>query len=163
MTDLYVSISPQEVATLINKTIINYSITGELIDEYVTATDNGATVIVQVYEKHYARVENRLTLTVVIDNMSGKTHIHAIGGGGGQGCRYLHCLCPAGESGSLPGGGSHRGSSDGHGLEGRGDRKSCPFLPRHQRCQQAYRRFRQQEGSVRPEPLSVHLPPGDGR
>jgi hypothetical protein len=85
MTDLYVSISPQEVATLINKTIINYSITGELIDEYVTATDNGATVIVQVYEKHYARVENRLTLTVVIDNMSGKTHIHAIGGGGGQG------------------------------------------------------------------------------
>ncbi len=85
MTDLYVSISPQEVAQLINKTIVNNSITGELIDEYATTAENGATVIVQVYEKHYYRAGNRLTLTVVIDDISGKTHIHAIGAGGGQG------------------------------------------------------------------------------
>lgn len=85
MTDLYVSISPDEVAKLINKTIVNNSITGELIDEYIAETDNGTKVIVQVYEKHYYRAGNRLTLTVVIDDVSGKTHIHAIGGGGGQG------------------------------------------------------------------------------
>ncbi len=85
MTNLYVSISPNEVAKLITDTIVNNSITGELIDEYVTDTDNGKTVIVQIYEKHYYRAGNRLTLTVVIDNLSGRTHIHAIGGGGGQG------------------------------------------------------------------------------
>jgi hypothetical protein len=85
MTNLYVSISPTEVAKLINKTIVNNSITGELIDEYVTDTSNGTMIIVQVYEKHYYRAGNRLTLTIVIDDVSGKTHIHAIGGGGGQG------------------------------------------------------------------------------
>ncbi len=85
MTNLYVSISPNEVAKLLNDTIINNSVTGELIDEYVTATDNDKLVIVQVYEKHYYRAGNRLTLTVMIDNLSGRTHIHAIGGGGGQG------------------------------------------------------------------------------
>ncbi len=85
MTNLYVSISPNEVAKLIADTIVNNSVTGELIDEYVTHTDNDKTVIVQIYEKHYYRAGNRLTLTVVIDNLSGRTHIHAIGGGGGQG------------------------------------------------------------------------------
>lgn len=85
MTDLYVSISPIEVAKLINNTIVNGSITGELIDEYVTDADNGTMVIVQVYEKHYYRAGNRLTLTVVIDNLTDRTHIHATGGGGGQG------------------------------------------------------------------------------
>lgn len=85
MTNLYVSIPPDEVAKLIANVIVNNSITGELIDEYRTDTGNGTMLIVQVYEKHYYRAGNRLTLTVVIDNLSGKTHIHAIGGGGGQG------------------------------------------------------------------------------
>ena len=85
MVNLYVSISPKETAKLINDTITNNSVTGELIDEYVNDISNDTNVIVQVYEKHYYRAGNRLTLTVVIDNVSGKTHIHAISGGGGQG------------------------------------------------------------------------------
>ena len=84
MVNLYVSISPEETAKLINDTINNSSVTGELIDEYVRDTENGTTVIVQIYEKYYYRVDNRLTLTVVIDNVSGRTHIHAISGGGGE-------------------------------------------------------------------------------
>lgn len=85
MTDFYVSISPQEAVELLNRHIVNGSITGELIDQYTNTTDNGAEVIVLVYEKHYYRAGNRLTLTIVIDNLSGKTHIHSAGGGGGQG------------------------------------------------------------------------------
>ncbi len=85
MTNLYVSISPKEVAKLLTDTIINNSIKVELIDEYITDTGNDTMVIVQVYEKHYIRAENRLTLTVVIDDITGKTHIHAISGGGGKG------------------------------------------------------------------------------
>lgn len=85
MTDFYVSIAPQEVVELLNRHIVNGSITGELIDQYTRVTNNGAEVTVLVYEKHYYRAGNRLTLTVVVDNLSGKTHIHSSGGGGGQG------------------------------------------------------------------------------
>ena len=84
MTNLYVSISPQEAANRINDAVTNNSVTGELIDEYVITTDSETVTIVQVYEKLFLRAENRLTLTVVIDNASGRTHIHAISGGGGQ-------------------------------------------------------------------------------
>ncbi len=84
MTNLYVSISPKETAKQIHDTIINDSVTGELIDEYVTDMGNGTEVIIQVYEKFYLRAENRLTLTIIIDNVTGKTHIHAISGGGGE-------------------------------------------------------------------------------
>ena len=85
MTDFNVSVSPSEAAELINHYIVNGSITGVLIDEYVNDNNDGKTVIVQVYEKHYYRAGNRLTLTVVIDNIDDKTHIHVTGGGGGQG------------------------------------------------------------------------------
>lgn len=85
MTDFNVSVSPREAADLINRYIVNGSITGELIDEYINDNNDGKAVIVQVYEKHYYRAGNRLTLTVVIDNIDNMTHIHVIGGGGGQG------------------------------------------------------------------------------
>ncbi len=85
MVNLYVSISPQETEKLITSTIVEGSITGELIDKYTKDAENGASVIVLVFDKHYYRVGNRLTLTIVIDNIDGKTHIHAIGGGGGEG------------------------------------------------------------------------------
>ncbi len=85
MQDFDVRISPQETMRIINKAIVNGSITGECIDEYVNDMGNGTMVAVMVFEKHYYRAGNRLTLTVVIENLSGVTHIHTAGGGGGQG------------------------------------------------------------------------------
>ena len=85
MVNLFVSVSPQEAEELITETIVNGSITGELIDKYTKNAENGTSVAVLVFDKHYYRVGNRLTLTVTIDNLDGKTHIHAIGGGGGEG------------------------------------------------------------------------------
>ena len=85
MVNLYVSTSPQDTEELITNTIIDGSVTGELIDKYIKFNENGTSIIVLVFEKHYYRAGNRLTLTVVIDNLDGKTHIHAIGGGGGEG------------------------------------------------------------------------------
>ena len=43
--------------------------------------------MVLVYEKHYWRAGNRLTLTVVLDDFAGTdvTQVHCAGGGGGEG------------------------------------------------------------------------------
>lgn len=85
MTDFYVSVSPDEAIDLVDNAVINGSITGQKIDEYVSDMGNGTKLTVSVYEKHYYRAGNRLTLTVVADNLRGATHIHTISGGGGQG------------------------------------------------------------------------------
>ena len=61
------------------------SITGELIDHYVVSHPEGGRCVVAVYEKHYYRAGNRLTLTVILDNFTGKTRVHCISGGGGEG------------------------------------------------------------------------------
>ena len=83
MTNFDVSIPPREAIEIIDNEIVNGSITGEKIDEFVRQIDD-KTITVIVYEKHYLRAENRLTLTVVVDNLHGATHIHLVGGGGGQ-------------------------------------------------------------------------------
>lgn len=85
MQDFNVSISPREAMKIIDNEIVNGSITGEQIDEYINDMGNGTMVAVMVYEKHYYRASNRLTLTVVVDNLRGTTHIHTVGGGGGEG------------------------------------------------------------------------------
>ena len=59
------------------------SITGELVDHYELTHPGGGTCVVAVYEKHYYRAGNRLTLTVVLDDFTGRTRVHCISGGGG--------------------------------------------------------------------------------
>ncbi len=80
MLDFCVAINANEAGEIIKDTVVNGSITGTLTDEYENA---GVTVL--VFDKHYYRAGNRLTLTVIIDTVNGRTHIHAVSGGGGQG------------------------------------------------------------------------------
>lgn len=72
-------------ADTIYDAIVNGSITGEMIDKYVLAAPSGAQCIVMVFEKHFYRAGNRLTLTVTLDDFEGVARVHAIGGGGGEG------------------------------------------------------------------------------
>ena len=60
-------------------------VTGELVDHYELTHPGGGTCVVAVYEKHYYRAGNRLTLTVVLDDFTGRTRVHCISGGGGEG------------------------------------------------------------------------------
>lgn len=83
--DIRTNLQPERVAEIINHEIVDGSITGELIDNYVIHGEHGSMCIVSVYDKHYYRAGNRLTLTVVIDNMEGVTKVHCISGGGGEG------------------------------------------------------------------------------
>lgn len=83
--DLQVNLSPEQAAEVIQSSIVDGSITGTLIDYHTVQGVDGSLCVVSVYEKHYYRAGNRLTLTVIIDNMSGITKVHSISGGGGEG------------------------------------------------------------------------------
>lgn len=80
-----VNVAPKDAADIVSNYVISGSVTGELIDNYTAYDCNGVSCIVLVFEKHYWRAGNRLTLTVVIDNLNGVTNVRSIGGGGGEG------------------------------------------------------------------------------
>ena len=84
MNTFYVSIDVESAAAEINKEVVDGSITGELIDFYEVNEEKGSLVVL-VFEKHYWRAGNRLTLTVTIDDLCGKTRVHYVSGGGGEG------------------------------------------------------------------------------
>ena len=81
----FVSLGVQQAAEMIDDAVTQGSITGELIDAYGAGAPNGSGFMLRVYEKHYWRAGNRLTLTVVIDDFEGRTRVHCVGGGGGEG------------------------------------------------------------------------------
>lgn len=81
----YVSTSVMETTDLLNNFLEENSLSGQLIDQYALHHKGNNHVEVLVFEKHYIRAGNRLTLTVVIDNFDGTTRVHTIGGGGGEG------------------------------------------------------------------------------
>lgn len=86
--DFNVNLAPQVAMQMIDNGIVNGSLSGERIDYYEVHNTAGYLCITAVYEKFYYRAGNRLTLTVIIDNMRGTTHVHAIGGGGGNGAFF---------------------------------------------------------------------------
>lgn len=80
-----VNLSLRETVKLLDEVIVDGSFTGERVDYHVVNIDDIHATIVVVYEKHFYRAGNRLTLTVCIDNVKDITHIHCIGAGGGEG------------------------------------------------------------------------------
>ena len=85
MEDSYsVSLGLRECGEAIHAAVTD-SVTGELVDHCELTHPGGGTCVVAVYEKHYYRAGNRLTLTVVLDDFTGRTRVHCISGGGGEG------------------------------------------------------------------------------
>jgi len=80
-----VSISVNAAANLLEREIIEGSITGTLIDRYEVRSSDNKKCVMMIFEKHYYRAGNRLTLTVLIDDLEGYTRVHYIAGGGGEG------------------------------------------------------------------------------
>ncbi|WFA08246.1 DUF6054 family protein [Tissierella sp. Yu-01] len=80
----FISISIEEAAEKIYDAVVNGSITGELIDGYEIA-GHDKKCIVLVFEKHYYRAGNRLTLTVTLDDFEDNARVHYVSGGGGEG------------------------------------------------------------------------------
>ncbi len=82
-TDFYLSKTIAEAVEQI-KSRLEDSLTMTLLSEYERKTPQGNSLCVLVLEKHYFRVGNRLTLTVVLDDWEGRTHVHAVSGGGSE-------------------------------------------------------------------------------
>lgn len=80
-----VNLSLEETISELDDGIVRESVTGERIDYHVITgnKDNGAVLL--VYEKYFSRVGNRITLTIIVDNLDGPTKVHSIGGGAAQG------------------------------------------------------------------------------
>ena len=79
-----VSLSIHSAIDVIDRAVVGGSITGERIDMYGQSAASGGFVVL-VYEKHYCRAGNRLTLTVTLDDFAGRTRVHCVSGGGGEG------------------------------------------------------------------------------
>lgn len=70
VTDFTISLAIDQAARLLDDAIVGGSVTGERIDSYAVRDENGLRCLVLVYEKHYYRAGNRLTLTVTLENLS---------------------------------------------------------------------------------------------
>lgn len=54
-----------------------------MTDWYERISPEGRRTLLMVFEKHFWRANNRLTLTVTVDDLDGTTCVHWVGGGGG--------------------------------------------------------------------------------
>ena len=82
--EFFVSVSVTEAADRIIDSIANNTASGELVDQHVLHQPNGNCRIL-VFERYYWRASNRVTLTVTVDDFTGRTRVHTVGSGGGEG------------------------------------------------------------------------------
>ena len=80
----FVSPTLEGCETIIDHAVMD-SVTGTFLDRYEVSHPAGGRCVVLVYEKHYYRAGNRLTLTVTMDDFTGQTRVHCASGGGGEG------------------------------------------------------------------------------
>jgi hypothetical protein len=85
--DFTVKISPDEAANIVEREIVNGSISAELVDKYLVSGNDGDCIVL-VFEKYYMRTSSRASLAVTLSNLKGITNVHAVGSGGGQGAIF---------------------------------------------------------------------------
>ncbi|MGN0486081.1 MAG: DUF6054 family protein [Acutalibacteraceae bacterium] len=84
MKDFLVRLDPERTNSIIDNAVVEGSFTGEQIGSHSFPCGSGMGVV-SVYEKHYYRAGNRLTLTSIVYPDGGLSHVHLISGGGGEG------------------------------------------------------------------------------
>lgn len=78
--NLDVRLTPLEAADTIQRLLLKRNDVAEIVDVYVR-TIGEKTVVVLVMEKYYLRLKGRASLTVTMDDLEGKTHVHAVTSG----------------------------------------------------------------------------------
>ena len=87
MVQRYLSCSVDTAAHEVFDSIVNGSLSGECVENYTLSSKEGKCVVM-VLEKHFMRTSSRASLTVTVDNLSGKTRLTAVGSGGGTGVLF---------------------------------------------------------------------------
>ena len=87
MIQRYLTCSVDTAAHEVYETIVEGSLSGECVENYTLPSVNGKCVVM-VFEKHFMRNSSRASLTVTVDNLSGRTRISSVGSGGGNGMLF---------------------------------------------------------------------------
>lgn len=78
--DIKVSLSPKEAVDKI-KDFLERRYGVECLDNYILQTEQGAEIVMRLFEKYYMCAGNRATLTVLANNIDGVTNVHLVAGG----------------------------------------------------------------------------------
>lgn len=88
MANLTVNLSPRETANIIEEYVLNSGMSTKCVGTYSNASPDGRAIIMLVFEKYFMRNSSRASLSVIIENISGKTVVYSVGSGGGQGAIF---------------------------------------------------------------------------
>ncbi len=84
--EIYVNLSPQKAVQMIKEKIDKDAIfhKSNLLHEHYMTFPNKGLAVVLVYEKYYMRTENKGSLTVIVENSSGRTLVQSLASGTSQ-------------------------------------------------------------------------------
>lgn len=85
MDNYVVNLLPLHASNTIVDYVENNGISTECVAQYRNYSPDGKEVIMLVFEKYFMRNSSRASLSVVIENINGRTVVSSVGSGGGQG------------------------------------------------------------------------------
>lgn len=88
-TTFNVSLGIDETIQMIKKHLRSSYLTIEVIDEYELLGRNDEKINIIVFEEYFIRVKNRVSLTVVVDEIEDFVRVHCKAGGSQQG-RFIN-------------------------------------------------------------------------
>jgi len=88
MDNITVSLDPDAAAGIVKDYVLKSGISAECVCEYRSDAQNGAKMILLVFEKYFMRTSSRASLTVAIENLEGRTRVCSVGSGGGKGALF---------------------------------------------------------------------------
>jgi len=88
MTRLIVNLSPKSAAEIITDYVLKNGVSTQCVGTYSNRSSDQNEVIMLVFEKFFMRNSSRASLSVIIENIGGRTVVGSVGSGGGQGAIF---------------------------------------------------------------------------
>ena len=79
-----VDLEPFAAADKIKDYVLKSAVSAECVCDYFSEAQNGARMVVLVFEKYFMRNSSRASLTIAVENLTGATRVCSVGSGGGQ-------------------------------------------------------------------------------
>ena len=79
-----VSLNVNDTANLVSGAVVHNSFSGTIAGSYKLDTPEGRRCVVMVFEKYYMRTSSYASLSVTIDDFTGRTRVTSVASGGSQ-------------------------------------------------------------------------------